>query len=115
MLAVAAVLLAGCATSNSAPSHSVTITGHSRPGDGAGPETQTESLACGATANLTFSIRGGASGYVNVADGSGAPMVADDLGAYHDGNTDSLTGAAGNWTLQVTADYSGFYAITLSC
>jgi len=101
-------LLAGCTGDNR-----VTIAGQ---GYEAG--TETETLRCGDEAFLAFGVQGAGSLRITVEDGSGAEVYEDgSVGAGQDGESHTLHGEDGTWTLKVSRGlgYAGQYAITLSC
>lgn len=108
LLMVACLILAGCASTNS-----VTIASQ---GMSAGSESR--SLDCGETGTISLGIQGAGKISVKVTDGDGATIYdKSDLSAGQDGESKTLEGAEGSWTLTVSkgAGFAGQFGIVLTC
>jgi len=105
--AVAALVLSGCM------GNAVTVSGQ-----GYTSGTKTKSIDCGSTGHVAAGNQGTGKLSVTVTDGKGDTIFREgDFGAGQSGKAQELHGAAGTWTLKVSAGfgYVGQWGITLSC
>lgn len=108
--AVLLVLLAGCAFQAT----SVAISGQ-----GMMDGTETKTLECDGSGQIAIGVQGEGSVAVRVTDGGGATVYTGTFGTGQEGETKSISGAEGTWTLTVTFSgafgFNGQYGVTLSC
>ncbi len=109
--AVILIALSGCAGGIS----SVAISGQ-----GAKQGAETRTLDCGSNGTIAVGFQGQGTVTVTVTDGAGAAIYTETFQGGQEGASQTLSGAAGEWTLRATfsglyGGYQGQYGITLTC
>lgn len=80
--------------------------------------TKTKTLDCAASAQLSSGNQGTGKLSVTVLDGAGKMVFQNgDYGAGQSGNSQTVNGAPGTWTLRVSTGfgYAGQWAVSLAC